>query len=165
MDKTTLLAAMEFTRMRVLGELETIEKSGQDVQRVLSWRPGPGRAHIAWQAMHLAATHDRYINDRILHRPVSDAELCQNFGGGSTPSDDNVPDLQTIRRELEKHYNQARGYLQSLSPAEVDKVLDFPNNVKRSIGECFTVLTFHEAHHQGQVHLTWNLYKVTHGVK
>ena len=115
--------------------------------------------------MHLAATHDRYINERLLHQAVKDEQLCKNFAGGSTPSDENAPDLQTILQTLEKHYANARTYLLSLRADEINQVMEFPNNVKRTIGECFVVLAFHEAHHQGQMHLTWNLYKAAHGVK
>jgi uncharacterized damage-inducible protein DinB len=155
---------MEFTRVRVIGTLDTIAKSGQNPSKVLAWRPGSGRAHIAWQAMHMAATHDRYINERLCQKPVSDPELNQRFGGGSTPSDQNVPDLETIRRTLEKHYTHARDYFRALAPSEIERAIVFPNNVKRTIGESCVLLTFHEAHHQGQMHLTWNLYKAAHGV-
>lgn len=65
MDRDTVIAAAEFTRGRLLGILDTIEKSGQDVNKILAWRPGAGRAHIGWQAMHCAATHDRYVNVRL----------------------------------------------------------------------------------------------------
>ena len=86
--------------MRLLGTLDAIEKSGQDPAKVLSWRPGPGRAHIGWQAMHCAATHDRYLNTGILQGSPKDAELVANFAGGTTPSDSNVPSLAMIREKL-----------------------------------------------------------------
>ena len=85
MDKLTILAVTDFSRTRLLAILDTLEKSGQDVAKVLAWRSGAGRAHIGWQAMHCAATHDRYLNKLILNKPVSDELLCTDFGGGSTP--------------------------------------------------------------------------------
>ncbi|MFT3788568.1 MAG: hypothetical protein QM770_20750 [Tepidisphaeraceae bacterium] len=39
------------------------------------------------------------------------------------------------------------------------------NGVTRGVGESFVLLAWHEAHHQGQIHITWNLYKAAHGVK
>ena len=60
---------------------------------MLAWRPGPGRAHIGWQAMHCAATHDRYLNVGLRGGQPRDAALVANFAGGSTPSDQKVPDL------------------------------------------------------------------------
>ena len=35
---------------------------------------------------------------------------------------------------------------------------------QRTDGESLIMLAWHEAHHQGQIHLTWNLYKAAHGV-
>lgn len=163
MDKSTLLAAVEFSRQRLLGILETIEKSGQDVQQVLSWRPGPGRAHIAWQAMHLAATHDRYLNVRLKGGAVKDEALVNGYGGGSTPSDQNVPSLATIRQKLEETGRAFKDYLAGLSAADLDRKI--PGPPERSMGESIVLITWHEAHHQGQIHLTWNLYKAAHGVK
>ncbi len=47
MDRDTLIAMMDTVRQRLLGSLETIEKSGQNAAKVLAWRPGPGRATSA----------------------------------------------------------------------------------------------------------------------
>src|SRR5438309_1228825 len=100
MDKDTLLAGMDFTRTRLLGTLDSIEKTAKekrhDVAKVLAWRPGPGRAHIGWQAMHCAATHHKYVHVNLLGTAPSDPALLSDFGGGSTPSDQNVPNLSVI---------------------------------------------------------------------
>ena len=42
------LQLLDFNRERTLGTLATIEKL-PDPAKALGWRPGPGRAHIAWQ--------------------------------------------------------------------------------------------------------------------
>src|SRR3954451_17283928 len=104
MDHDTLLAGLDFARARLLGTLDAIEKSGQDPAKVLAWRPGPGRAHIGWQAMHCAATHDRYLNAHLLGKPLADEALVTNFAGGSKPSDENVPTLPLIREKLESTF-------------------------------------------------------------
>jgi hypothetical protein len=160
MDPQTLVAALDFGRSRLLGILTTIEKSGQDPQKVLAWRPAPGRAHIGWQAMHCAATHDRYFNVHVRGGKPTDEALVANFGGGSTPSDTNVPDLATIRSALETHYANFRDYVTGVCAEELARKL--PNG--RTVGESILLLTWHEAHHQGQIHLTWNLYKQAHGI-
>ncbi|HEY3244476.1 MAG TPA: DinB family protein, partial [Phycisphaerae bacterium] len=88
-EKSILLNQLEITRQMTLSLLETIEKSGADVQQALTWQPGPGRAHIGWQLMHIAATDDRYLNFRLLGKPVErvdDPALVNTFGGGSTPT-------------------------------------------------------------------------------
>jgi hypothetical protein len=160
MDPQTLVAALDFNRSRLLGILTTIEKSGQDPQKVLAWRPAPGRAHIAWQAIHCAATHDKYLNVTVKGGKPTDEALVANFGGGSTPSDTNVPDLAAIRSALESHYANFRSYVAGISADELVRKL--PNG--RTVGESILLLTWHEAHHQGQIHLTWNLFKQAHGV-
>lgn len=164
MDKQTILSIHDFGRARLLGSLDAIEKSGQDVNKVLAWRPGPGRAHISWQAMHCAATHDRYLNKLILNKPVADETLCADFGGGSTPSDSNIPSLAAIRDSLAKTFVPVKAYIQNVSADELAKVQTMPNGSQRSVGESLILLAWHEAHHQGQIHLTWNLYKAAHGI-
>ena len=159
-DLTTILSQLEFTRDRLIGSLDGIAKSGQDMQHVLAWRPGVGRAHIAWQAMHCAATHDKYINVRIKGGEPNDPSLCEAFAGGSTPTDANVPSIELIREKLVLNFDAFKTFLNS---ADLAKITDFPNNVKRTIAESAILLAWHEAHHQGQIHLTWNLYKSAHG--
>lgn len=162
MDRMTLIAQLDFARARLLGILETIEKSGAEVGKVLAWRPGPGRAHIGWQAMHCAATHDRYVNVRLKGGQPSDEALCNTYGGGSTPSDTAVPTLGEIRTALEKHFAAFKAFV---AEADLSKVTEFPGGVKRTVGESIVLLAWHEAHHQGQIHLTWNLYKAAHGIQ
>lgn len=165
MDAKTLLAGLEFTRARLTGILDAIEKSGQDAAKVLAWRPGPGRAHIAWQALHCAATHDRYLNVGVLGKPAPcDPALVAGYGGGSTPSDGNIPSLDEIREKLAKNYDAFKAYVASLQPADFERVVGPPDR-QRSVGDSVVLLTWHEAHHQGQIHLTWNLYKQAHGMK
>ena len=168
MDTQTLLKALEFSRARLNGTLDTIEKvaaeKGHDVNKVLAWRPGPGRAHIAWQAMHCAATHDKYMNVGILGGTAKDQTLVSNYGGGSMPSDTNVPNLPTIRERLATTFTDFSYYVTTLDVPSLDRMIPAPNNTQRSVGEAIILLTWHEAHHQGQIHLTWNLYKAAHGI-
>ncbi|MGD0464579.1 MAG: DinB family protein [Tepidisphaeraceae bacterium] len=164
MDKDTLLAGLDFSRMRLLGILETIEKSGQNLGKALAWRPGPGRAHIAWQAMHCAATHDRYLNVGMLQRSVKDEALVANFAGGTTPSDTDVPTLAVIRQKLSATFEPLKKFVSEQSPQSLARQIPAPGGKTRSVAEAIMLLAWHEAHHQGQIHLTWNLYKAAHGV-
>ncbi len=168
MDSATLVKALEFTRSRLLGTLDTIEKlateKGHSPATVLAWRPGPGRAHIAWQAMHCAATHDKYLNVGLLGKtPVNEA-IVTAFGGGSTPADNNVPTLDAIREKLSSTYMAFKSHIVGLDTDGLARMIPGPNNTQRSVGEAIILLTWHESHHQGQIHLTWNLYKVAHGL-
>jgi hypothetical protein len=164
MDKDTLLAEMDFSRARLLAILDTLEKSGQDLAKVLAWRPGPGRAHIAWQAMHCAATHDRYLNVGVMQGSVKDEPLVTNFAGGTTPSDSNIPTLAVIRQKLTATFEPLKKFVSEQSPESLARQIPAPGGKTRSVGEAIVLLTWHEAHHQGQIHLTWNLYKAAHGV-
>lgn len=163
MDIKTILDHMDFSRARLVGILGAIEKSGQDVGKVLAWRPGPGRAHIAWQLMHCAATHARsyYVNFRGGTMP--DESLYTSYGNGSTPSDQNIPGLEKVKQTLESTYADYRGYVAALKPADLDKEIGPPER-RRKLGDSLLLYNWHEGHHQGQIHLTWNLYKAAHGV-
>lgn len=168
MDNKTLIAAMDFSHNRLLGTLDTIEKvakeKGANVKEVLAWRPGPGRAHIAWQGAHCAATHDKYLNVNLLGKPgPRNPDAVAKFGGGSTPSDQDVPDLAAIREALAAAYEPFKAYVAGASAAELARSIPGPNNTQRTIAEAITLLTCHEAHHQGQIHLTWNLFKAQRG--
>src|SRR5947207_3374136 len=111
MDRQTLLAGLDFARTRLLNILTAIEQAMPNPAAALSWRPAPGRAHIAWQAMHCAATHDKYLNVNVLAGKPRDEALVAAYAGGSTPSDQNIPALPTIRATLETHFKNFRDYV------------------------------------------------------
>src|SRR5205823_4019573 len=93
-----LFEMLDFNRQKTLGLLDNLAKQ-PNVAEVLGWRPGPGRAHVAWQLMHIAATDDRHVHVRMTGGQPQEAELVRRFAGGSTP-DDNIPTLDEIRRYL-----------------------------------------------------------------
>jgi hypothetical protein len=163
MDATTLHALTDYTRARLLATLDAIEKSGRPVDAVLSWRPAPGRAHAAWQALHCAATHDKYVNRIILSGTDADAHLVRNYGGGSTPADNDPHTLADIRAALARHIEPIFNLLKN--GQDLSRTFTLPNGQTRSVGEAVMFLAWHEAHHQGQIHLTWNLYQQAHGLK
>jgi hypothetical protein len=160
MDRDTLVAALDFGRGRLLNSLVVIEKAVPDAAKVLAWRPGPGRAHIVWQAMHCAATLDRYLNVGVRGGKARDEAMVAAYGGGSTPSDENIPSLADIRAALEVTYKDFRDFVTAVSDEEQARKLASG----RTIAESIVLLTWHEAHHQGQIHLTWNLYKQANGI-
>lgn len=164
MDAATLTAMLDFGRARLLGELDAIEKSGRNVKEVLLWRPGKGRAHIAWQAMHCAATHDKYFHSVMLGLPsASDPGAVAAYGGGSAPSDSDPADLAQIRAALAKHFAPFREFVATRTTDQFDEVVGPPDR-RRKLGDAIILLAWHEAHHQGQIHLTWNQYKAAHGI-
>jgi hypothetical protein len=149
---------LEFVRKKTLDTLDAIAKR-PDAVSVLAWRPGPGRAHIAWQLMHIAATDDRHLGVRMKDGEASDPALVSRFAGGSTP-DENIPSIDDIRRYLTERRAALLAHLETLSDDDMSaKPLE---KAPWIYDEWFRVLAWHEAHHQGQAHLTLNLYKATH---
>src|SRR5438105_9147798 len=107
-----LIEVMEFSRQKTLALLDNLAKQ-PNVQSVLGWRPGPGRAHLAWQLMHIAATDDRHVHVRMTGGQPQEAELVRRFAGGSTP-DDNIPTLEEIRKYLTDQRSRVLDYIKKL---------------------------------------------------
>jgi hypothetical protein len=156
----TLIKAIEFNRTRTLGLLDNIAKEA-DPQKVLGWRPGPGRAHIAWQLMHVGITEELFATERLVPGAQPQfAELVPRFKGGSTPDDD-IPSADLIRRVL----TESRAHLLPTLRQFSDDQLGFmPEALKfrnLSFYDVLHILAWHEPHHQGQAHITFNLYKAS----
>ena len=64
MTNTDIVELFEFVRKKTNDFLDAIAKL-PDAAAALGWRPGPGRAHLAWQLMHIAATDDRHLHARM----------------------------------------------------------------------------------------------------
>jgi len=159
MTRADIRSMLEFVRKKTLDTLDAIAKR-PDARELLGWRPGPGRAHVAWQLMHIAATDDRHLGIRMKGGDPANPDNVKRFAGGSTP-DENVPTVDEIRRYLTERRSALLDHLASLSDADLAKK---PNDqAPWHYEEWFRVLTWHEAHHQGQAHLTINLYKTTKG--
>jgi uncharacterized damage-inducible protein DinB len=158
MNAADVQSFLDISRRKTLELLDNIAKR-PDAAAILGWRPGPGRAHIGWQLMHIAATDDRHLNVRMHPGQPREPEYVRRFAGGSTP-DEEVPSLDTIRSYLTDRRSDMLAHLRSLSAEQLEKkpTPDAP----WAYAEWFQVLTWHEAHHQGQAHLTLNLYKAAH---
>ena len=96
MTPADLEAFLNFSRRKTLDLLDSLAQQ-PTAGAILAWRPGPGRAHIAWQLMHLAATEDRHLNVRMNGGQPKEPELVRRFAGGSVP-DDTIPTIEEIRR-------------------------------------------------------------------
>ena len=146
---------LTFTRRKTLDLLDGIEKAA-DAAAILGWRPGPGRAHIAWQLMHIAATDDRHLHVRMKGGTPVEPEFVRRFAGGSNPDDD-IPSVQAIRDYLSQQREAMLAHLRTLSAADLEVK---PNETAPWVyREWFQLLVWHEAHHHGQAHLTYNLYR------
>lgn len=157
MSMSTLLEVFEYAHEKTLALLDGLAKL-PDPKKALGWRPGPGRAHIAWQIMHIAATDDRHVHVRMKQGQPQRPEYVQRFAGGSTP-DDNIPTLDEIRAYLAEQRKEILDHWRTIPDSALDTK---PNDqAPWTYREWVKMLTFHEAHHQGQAHLTLNLFKAT----
>jgi uncharacterized damage-inducible protein DinB len=163
MTTNDLIEMLDFNRSKTLAFIDGLAKVG-DVQKALAWRPGPGRAHIAWQLMHIAATDDRHVHVRMgpPGGQPDNAELVRRFAGGSTP-DDEIPTVDAIKSYLDA---QRKNVVALLKKLDEKALATKPNDqAPWTYLEWVKVLAWHEAHHQGQAHLTLNLYKAAAGIK
>jgi hypothetical protein len=155
-----LIKSLEFSRVRTLGLVDNIEKEPSP-QAVLAWRPGPARAHIGWQLMHIAVTEEIFATERLApHKEAGWKDFLPRFRGGSTPDDD-VPSVAMIRDVLAGARQHLLGTLRAIGDDRLDEIPEALRERKLTVRDVFFVLAWHEAHHQGQAHLTCNLYKAS----
>jgi uncharacterized damage-inducible protein DinB len=108
--------------------------------------------------MHIAATDDRHLHVRAKQGQPQEPRYVERFAGGSTPDDD-VPALAEIRRYLEAQRRELLTFVRSVDDAALATK---PNEqMPWTYREWLKILAFHEAHHQGQAHLTLNLLRST----
>lgn len=155
------IRSYNFYRTRTLDLLDKIEQLPGPSQ-VLGWRPGAGRAHIAWQLMHVAITEEIFATERLApHKAGAWADLWPRFRGGSTP-DDEIPSASAIRQTLA---GTREHLLATLGEFGDDRLGEIPAALaarKLTVLDVLHILGWHEAHHQGQAHITLNLYKAAH---
>ena len=109
--------------------------------------------------MHLGATDDRHLYVRMKGGEPKEPDYVRRFAGGSTV-DDTIPSLDEIRRYITARRQEMLDHLRTLDDAQVSKK---PNEQAQwTYAEWIRLLAWHEAHHQGQAHLTLNLYKAAH---
>jgi hypothetical protein len=152
------IAAWQFNRTRTLGLLEKIEKE-PDPQKVLGWRPGPGRAHLAWQLTHIGITEELFATERLVPgaKPAY-ADLVPRFRGGSTPDDD-IPPAALILQILSESRAHLLETIGRFSDRDLPTIFEIMKDRKLPLEEIVRIIAWHEPHHQGQGHITFNLYK------
>ncbi len=156
----TFTKSYAFYRKRTLDLLDKIAAE-PDPTAVLGWRPGPGRAHIGWQLMHIGVTEEIFATERLNPaRPAAFTDLWPRFRGGSTP-DDNIPTVDEIRTVLAESREHL---LETLATYPEDRLEEIPAALQArglTVRDCLYVIGWHEAHHHGQAHITFNLYKAS----
>ena len=154
---SNLIQSFQFNRTRTLGLLDKIEKDGNVA--CLGWRPGTGRAHIAWQLMHIGVTEDIFATERLCpSKSGKFVELWTRFRGGSTP-DDAIPTIDEIRSVLKIGREEL---LDTLRKYDESRLSEIPESLKErglTVLDVLHIISWHESHHQGQAHITYNLFR------
>jgi hypothetical protein len=99
---------------------------------------------------------------RVLGNEAS--AFVSRYGFGSTPTDD-APAISEIRATLAKQREIFFNAVSKFSKEQLDRDLAGPPNLPvRPLRLWLVHLAIHEGHHQGQAHLTFNLFKAAHGI-
>lgn len=153
--------AYAFNRTRTLKLLDQIAELPHPNQ-ALGWRPGSQRAHIAWQLCHIGITEELFGTDRLAkrHEDAKHKEIWTRFQGGSTPDDD-IPSLEMIHSVLEDGRNIMLDTLGRFTEQQLDTFTWVHPRIGTvlALRTTLSIINWHESHHQGQAHITLNLYK------
>ena len=156
---SVLLDQMQFNRTRTLGTLDEIAKLSDPVS-VLGWRPGPGRAHIGWQLTHVGITEEITATERLHGTAAEFADLVPRFKMGSVPDDD-IPTVETIRKVLDVSRHHLYDCLCKYTDADLETIPAWYRERGWTFHRLLQILVWHEVHHQGQAHITLNLWKAS----
>jgi uncharacterized damage-inducible protein DinB len=110
---------------------------------------------------HIGVTEELSASERLAKKPGAFTELWPRFRGGSTPDDD-IPPAALIRRVLEESRAHLLETLGELDESQLDEIAPLWRERGLSLRSLLHVIAWHEAHHQGQAHITFNLYKAAH---
>lgn len=154
----TMIEALEFNRQRTVSLFDQIAAL-DDSQSALAFRPAPGRAHLAWQFMHIGITEELFASERLEKGDDGQwQELWPRFRGGSTPDED-IPSVETIREILTGSREHLLTTLRKYDDSQLGEIPPALAQRGWTLLTVLHVLSWHEAHHQGQAHVTFNIFK------
>ena len=154
----SVLSIWDVNRERTIETLDAIEQL-DDPQAALAFRPGPGRAHVAWQLMHIAVTEELFATSRFLGTDPAFPELCERFQRGSVASDDDVPTLAEIRETLAQSREHLKATMAKFSEDDLETMPGILADRGWTLRRALQIITWHEGHHQGQAHVSLNVFK------
>jgi uncharacterized damage-inducible protein DinB len=155
-----LIKSFAFNRGRTLAMLDDIEKL-PDPQAALAFRLGPGRAHPAWQLMHVGITEELFASERLApEKPGKWTELWPRFRNGSK-ADDDIPTPAAIRQILKESRARLLDTLATYTDARLGEIPPALAERKLTFHDALHILSWHEAHHHGQAHATLNSYRAS----
>ena len=127
-------------------------------EEALSWQPS-GRAHIAWQIMHVAITEDIFASERLApDKSGKFTDIWGRYRGGSTPDQD-IPSLDEIRSVLDESRAALITTLGELTEDDLETIPEALKERGLTIRNVLHIISWHESHHQGQAHITLNMFE------
>ena len=159
-EVAVMLNLLEYVRTRSLQTLDEVAKC-PDPMAVLRWQPGPGRANIGWQLTHIGITEELTGTERLKGTVPAFGDLVPRFKVGSTP-DQNVPGVDEIRHVLAETRAHLNATLSEFRDDQLDTIPPWYTERGWTLRRLLQILVWHESHHQGQAHITWNLWKAAH---
>lgn len=156
--KDVVIASLERSREEIMRVLDGLSQSE------LTWRPGSGCNSIGIILFHSVRSEDNYVQDRIQHKPtVWDSEKWYqkiNMGqadrgsGFNTPEEVNafnVPEFKAFMPYAMAVRERTIQYLNSLKPADLDRIINVPRRGDISIGKYLGYMVVHVAEHAGEI--------------
>ena len=156
-DTATIGQLLELNRTMTLKLLTEISQF-DDPQSALAYRPGPQRAHIAWQIMHIAITEELFATDRLRKTASNLTDWFPSYQKGSI-ADDSIPTVETIQSVLEESRTNLLNAISQISEAEMDQIPQGLQERGWTNKMALQIVCWHEPHHQGQAHLLLNSWK------
>jgi hypothetical protein len=89
------------------------------------------------------------------------ADLVPRFKGGSTP-DDEIPPAALIRQVLADSRAHLLATLGQFDDKDLGTIPEGFKERKLALVDILRIIAWHEPHHQGQAHITFNLYRAAH---
>jgi len=153
----TIIQLLEFNRNMTLRLLEEVAQT-KNPANALAYQPGPQRAHIAWQIMHIAITEELFATERLRNAPSNLTGWFSQFQKGSV-ADNNIPTVEEIQNVLAQSRANVVEAISQITEDQLDLVPEGLAERGWTNRTALQVLSWHEAHHQGQAHFLFNSWK------
>ncbi|QDV50796.1 DinB family protein [Gimesia fumaroli] len=156
-DTATIGQLLELNRTMTLKLLDEIQQF-DDPQSALAYRPGPQRAHIAWQIMHVAITEELFATDRLRKTTSHLTEWFPVYQKGSIAGEA-IPTVETIKSVLSESRTNLLDAISQIDAAEMEQIPAGLQERGWTNQMALQIVCWHEPHHQGQAHLLLNSWK------
>ena len=109
--------------------------------------------------MHIAVTEELFATSRFLGTDPAFPELCERFQRGSNASEDDVPTAAEIRDTLAQSREHLKATMAKFTEDDLETMPGILADRGWTLRRALQIITWHEGHHQGQAHLTLNIFK------